>query len=221
MVSWGGTERKGVSLSGSVLDGLVVIDLSGQQLLAKSPEGLDRLRTHFAHEAAHLWMGHTIRYASPSGAWITEGSADLLAIRAVGTLAPGYDMRRALQRAIDDCLTINGTEALSSASARGVNQANYACGSVLMLAAESASRGSGSDGTRFAERLLTANKADGVVTQADWLAAFRAVTGDVALTVRVAEYLDRGAADPAGFFADLFTATSLRFTRNANHITLD
>lgn len=222
MLSWGGTERKGVSLSGSVLDGLVVMNFAGQQLAMPSALVLDRLRLHVAHEAAHLWMGHTVRYASPSGAWITEGGADLLAIRTVERLVPEFDAGRELQRAIDECLKVNGAKALSGASARGEVRANYACGAVLMLIAEAAERRSdaGADATTFAKRLIEANRADGVVTQAEWLAAFGTVTGDAALTARVETYVDQGDPDPVGFIAALFTATGVRFAREGERIVL-
>lgn len=221
-VSYGGGARPGMSLSGSVLDGLVVMDVSGQQIVAPNPLVLDRLRWFFGHETAHFWVGHTIHYDKPSVAWITEGSADLLAIRAIGALAPGYDMRRETQREVDDCLKVNGSKPLSGASERGETRANYACGAVLMLAAEAVERRGDptADALTFARRLLDRNRDDGEVTQREWLDAFAAASGDAALSARVAEFLDAGASDPVGFMAGLFTATGVGFTREGGKLTL-
>lgn len=222
MVSWGGATRPGSSMGGSVLGGLVVMDLSGQQVLAPSAPVLDRLRWFFGHEAAHFWLGQTVHYQTARDAWITEGGADIFAIRALGVLAPGYDMRHELQGEVDDCLKVNGARPLSGASERGETRANYACGAVLMLAAEAAERrrAPGADAATFVRRLIDANRADGVVTARDWLDAFRVASGDAATTGRVAAFIDRGAPDSVAFLAELFTATGVPFTRTSTGVTL-
>lgn len=222
LLSWGGGAQGGLSLGGSVLDGMVVMDLSGQRALAPSAPVLDRLRWFFGHEAAHFWIGHTVRYADPSGAWITEASADLLAIRALGMLAPGYDMRGEVQREVDDCVATNGTKPLAEASERGEVRANYACGAALLLAAEAATRRRDptADAAAFVRQLIDASRADGVVTREDWLAAFTAVSGDPVLTARIAGFVHSGVADPAAFLVDLFTATGIGFTATDGKVTL-
>lgn len=222
LVAWGGAARGGVSLSGNVLDGMVVMDLSGKQLVEQSQPVLDRVRMHFAHEAAHFWFAHTIRYESPADAWITEGSADLLAIRALGVLTPGYNMRVALQREVDQCLKLNGAKPLGGASERGDTRANYACGALLMLVAEGAERrrDPSADAATFAKRLLDANRADGVVTRADWLAAFSQASGDPAATARIAAFIERGVPDHVTFIAQLLDAAGVGYTRAGDAIRL-
>ena len=46
-----------------------------------------------AHEAAHFWLGQTVAYEYARDAWITEGGAELLALRAVADTDPDYDPR--------------------------------------------------------------------------------------------------------------------------------
>ncbi|WP_052507783.1 M1 aminopeptidase family protein [Sphingomonas hengshuiensis] len=223
LVSWGGAKRPGTSLGGSVLEAMVVLQIEGAQTVAATPAVLQRVRWFLGHESAHFWMGQTVRYARRADAWIDEGSADVMAVRALERLVPGYDARDAFQREVDDCIRENGPGmALSGASARGNTRANYACGAVLLLAAEGAvrKREAGADAFTWLRGLIDANRADGKVTQADWLAAFDAATGDPALGARVRSYLDSGVADPAAFVAELFAATGVAFSRDSGRIVL-
>lgn len=223
LVSWGGDARAGTSLGGSVLKGMVVLQIEGAQTVVATPAVLQRMRWFLGHESGHFWMGQTVGYARRSEAWIDEGSADVMAVRALERLTPGYDARREFQHEVDDCIRENGPGmALSRASARGSTRANYACGAVLLLAAESAlrKRDSGADAFTWLRGLIDANRADRKVSQADWLAAFDAATGDAALGARVRSYLDSGVADPEAFIADLFAATGVAFSREAGGVVL-
>jgi predicted metalloprotease with PDZ domain len=137
-------------------------------------------------------------------------------------LVPDYDPHPRLQEEMNDCLKLNGAgKPLSTAEDRGDNKAHYACGALLLLAAEAASRKNdrSADALTFVRRLIDANRSDGEITEAKWLASFSQVAGPAARD-EVQEFIDRGVADPLAFWADLFTATGVGFTRQRDTLTL-
>jgi len=224
LIAWQGAEKPGWSSGGSVLSGMVVMQISGQRALTRDPAVLSHMRWFIGHESAHFWMGQTVNYQSASESWIMEGSADLLAVRAIDRLTPGYDSRGALQGEVDDCLKLNGSrEPLGTAGERGEHHANYSCGALLGLAAEAAvqKRGAGADFFTFVRGLIDANRKDGVVTTEDWLARFRAVTGDAALTAEVRGFVAKGVRDPRAFWTRVFTATGVKFHAAGEGLILD
>lgn len=222
LVAWGGATLKGYSIGGSVLKGMVVMNMRGAQVADPNPAVRTRMRWFIGHEAAHFWMGQTVRYGERSEAWITEGSADLMAFRAFKHLDPGYDDRADLQRSIDKCLKVNGTQPLGKAAERDAHDANYACGALLALAAEGAlrERNANADVFTWIRRLIDANREDRTVTQADWLDAFAAVQTDPAVAASVRSFLDEGVADPANFVFALLTASGVPVRREGERIVL-
>jgi hypothetical protein len=167
-----------------------------QETDAQRNEGL----WFIAHEAAHFWMGQTVGYQYARDAWITEGGAELLAIRAVAETDPNYDPRAFLDKAIEDCIRLTRRQGVESARERGDQRAYYACGAMFGLIAEA---GSGRSFYRFVRQLIDANRADGVVTRADWLAALDNATRKSSLSRDIARLLDRGVDDPGEFITDL------------------
>jgi hypothetical protein len=212
MVSWAGPTPGIVSRSGSALHALIVMTYEGSGVLQESAE--QRLRGLFfvAHEAAHFWLGQTVSYQYARDAWITEGGADLLAIRAVAEADPDYDPRTDLNLAIEDCAKLTKRRGVESARERGEHRAYYACGAVFGLVAESAS---GRSFYKFVRQLLDANRADGFVTRADWLAALDAASRKPDLGRDIARLLDRGAPDPKAFIADLLGRAGVSFSLDA------
>ena len=99
-----------------------------------------------AHEAAHFWLGQTVSYEYARDSWITEGGADLLAVRAVAETDPDYDPRAAAQPAPSRIASAWRAAASESARERGEHRAYYACGAVFGLVAEA---GSGRSFYRF------------------------------------------------------------------------
>lgn len=222
LVAWGGAALKGHSIGGSVLKGMVVMNIRGAHVAAPNPAVRTRMRWFIGHEAAHFWMGQTVRYGERAEAWITEGSADLMAFRATRYLDPGYDDRADLQRSIDTCLKVNGTRPLAKAAERDAHDASYACGALLALAGEGAlrKRDPNADVFTWIRRLIDANREDRTVTQADWLDAFAAVQTDPAVTASVRRFLDEGVADPAGFVFALLTANGVPVRREGERVVL-
>ena len=139
MLSWVGPTPRLTSRAGSVLPGLIVLTYEG----AGRPLGR-RGRPHrglqfIAHEAAHFWLGQTVAYEYARDAWITEGGADLLAMRLMALEHPRYDWRDDFNHSIAECANLTRRRGVESARERNENRAYYACGAVFGLIAESAS----------------------------------------------------------------------------------
>jgi hypothetical protein len=223
LIAWQGGTQPGRSLNGSVLDQMLVMQLAGQQVLSPSPFVMAEMRWFIGHESAHFWMGQTVRYSRDDEGWILEGAADLLAVRAMGKLVDDFDSRAFLQDSMKDCLRLQTAgKPLATAGERGENRAYYACGALLMLAAESAAKqqNAGADIFTLMRALIDANRKDGVVTAADWLGEFRSVTGNSALTGAVRGFIEKGVADPRVFWVRLFTATGVGFVAEGEGIRL-
>lgn len=212
MVSWSGARDGMTSMGGSVLPGLIAMSFEGSGVVARSDKVLAAARWFIGHETAHFWLGQTVRYEYAREAWITEGGADLMAIRALAAVDPTYDPHDQLQGEVNDCITLASGGALSSAGTRGEHRAYYACGAVFALAAEAAQRRrDGGDWFDFLRPLLDGNRTDGVLTRAEWLAAMTRVSGDADPARLIARMLDERVGDPASALARLFDHTGVAY----------
>ena len=220
MVSWDGPTEGKTSMGGSVLPGLIVLSFEGSGVLNPRQEMLERSRWFIGHEGAHFWLGQKIRYEFARDAWITEGGADLMAVRALKALNPAYDARAELQTEIDDCVALSRGRAVVDAGARGEHRAYYAGGAVFALAAEAAQkRRTGGDWFDFLRPLLNAQD-DGVLTRAEWLAELTRVSGGPEAAAIVAGMLDRETADPAAQIARLFDRTGVAYRLETGRVIL-
>ena len=104
-------------------------------------------------------------------------------------------------RSIEECAKLTRRRGIESARERNENRAYYACGAVFGLIAESAS---GRSFFRFVKNLIDTNRADGIVSRAEWLAALDSASRKPELSRDIARLLDRGAPDPPAFIASLF-----------------
>ena len=221
--AWGGARRKGVSLSGSVLEGLVVMDLSGAGMLEPTAAARNRMRWFLGHETAHFWLGQTVQYARREESWMLEGGADLLAVRALQALDPAYDPLPELQKAVDECpRLLEPGQSLNRAAASGAPRAAYTCGAVLLLAAEAGLRRTdpANDASVFWKTLIAEHRGDGEVGQADWLAAFGEAVDDPALTEETRLFVQEGTPDPRAFLRRLFDATGVAHRLEGERIIL-
>jgi hypothetical protein len=200
LVSWEGPTRGIMSREGGALNGLIAMRYAGAGLLEETGDQRHVGLWFIAHEAAHFWLGQTVAYEYARDAWITEGGAELLAFRAVAEVDPEYDPRIPLNRAIEECIGFTENRGVARAGERGERRAFYACGAVFALVAEA---GSGRSYYKFARRLVDANRADGVVSRAEWLAALDAATRKPDLSRDVARLLDRGVPNSREFITDL------------------
>ena len=220
MAAWNGQTARATSMSGSVLPGLIVMIFEGRGIAARDDEVRERALWFIAHEAAHFWLGQTVAYEYARDAWITEGGADLLAVRALKGQDAAYDDLSELQKEVDDCARL-ARQPVVSAGDRGEHRAYYACGAVFGLAAEAAQqRRTGGDFSHFIKALIDQNRADGVLTREEWLSAFAKVAGTDRVRAPVERLLDQGAADPSAVMADLFTQTGVRFRMEAGRVVL-
>ena len=206
MVTWAGPTAGIVARNGSTLPGLITLNYEGEGMLRETSRERQQGLWFIAHEAAHFWFGQTVSYEYARDTWITEGGAELLSLRAVAELDPGFDVRAELNQSIADCIRLTHRRGIEGARERGEQRAYYACGAVFALVAEA---GSGRSFYKFARQLIDANRADGVVSRADWLAALDAATRKPALGRDIARLLDRGASDSGEFITRLLEAAGV------------
>ena len=221
MASWGGAMPGLQSMGGSVLPGLIVMSFEGVGNLDQSPESLAQNRWFIGHESAHFWLGQTVRYDRRADSWITEGGADLMAVRALKTLYPDYDAQAELQREVDDCIRL-AVQPVATAGARGEHRAYYACGAVFAMAAESLQhRKDGGDWFDWLKGLIDANRADGVVTVEDWLGHLDAAGGTSALRVGIEALLSEGATDPKAAVAAILSEAGVAHRIDGDRVVLE
>jgi hypothetical protein len=203
MLSWTGPTSGLTSMGGSVMPGLIVMRFEGEGVLEPTVQVYNSARWFIGHESAHFWLGQVVRYARARDAWITEGGADLMAIRALQAIDPHYDGRAELQRKVDDCVRLSAAP-VTEAAGRGEHRAFYACGAVFAMAAEGAQRrATGGDWFDFLKPLIDASRADGVLTRGEWLDALDAVSGDPSLRGDIETLLDEGSPRAAQVVAGL------------------
>lgn len=208
LVSWRGPTPGVTSMGGSTLPGQVGMTFEGIGVVAETRGVREGARWFIAHEAAHFWLGNAVRYEVAGDSWIMEGGADMLAVRAIAAMDPAYDPRRKLQTAVNECAGF-AARPISTAGERGDNQAFYACGAVFALIAEAVSGQSYGD---FVRPLVDANRADGVLTAAEWLAALARAGANPTIVRDIEAMLRTGVADPKAMLASLFTRAGVRFT---------
>ena len=214
LAAWEGVGREGASMNGGTLKGLILMRFEGDTAVHELPALRNMARWFIAHEASHFWLGQAVGYETARDSWIMEGGADLLAVRTVSALDPGFDGRKVLNDALKDCAAL-ATKPVAGAIERGDYRANYACGAVFALVAEKASNG---DFFAFTKALIDANRARGEINSAIWLAALDRASGKRALAGAMRELLDKGSADPKAALAGLLKDAGIAFRFDANGV---
>jgi hypothetical protein len=190
----------------------VVLAYEGSGVLSEDDAARIEGLQFIAHEAAHFWLGQTVAYEYAKDAWITEGGADLLAMRLTALEQPGYDWRTDFNKSIEECVGLSYRRGIETARDRNEPRAYYACGAVFGLVAESAS---GRSFFTFVKNLIDANRVDGIVTRAEWLAALDVASRKPELSRDIARMLDRGVPDPKAFISALFTRAGVAHSVDA------
>lgn len=208
LVSWRGPTPGLTSMGGSTLPGQIGMTFQGAGVLTEDKDVRDSARWFIAHEAAHFWLGNAVRYEVAGDSWIMEGGSDLLATRAIAAMDPAYDPKPRLQEALNQCATL-AVRPVAGAGERGENLAFYACGAVFALVAEAVSR---RPYGAFVRALIEANRADGVLTRAEWLAALDGAGADPSVGQDIDRMLRSGVPDPKAMIASLFTRSGIAFT---------
>ncbi|MGN6154155.1 MAG: hypothetical protein ACTHN4_00250 [Sphingomicrobium sp.] len=205
LVSWAGPAPHQVSLSGSVLPGMVVMTLKGEGIVHPNEKVSHYAHWFVSHEAAHFWLGQAVAYSNPSESWITEGGAELLAFRATAAADPTFDIKARLGEAKAECTPFLANGGVASAYEReGDFRAYYACGAIIALAAEKASGGDFAD---FVKTLISRYGADGIVTRAEWLALLD--ERSPGMSQAVAKLLDDKQADPKAALDQFIAAANI------------
>jgi hypothetical protein len=146
-----------------------------------------------------------VHYSTPAESWITEGGAELLAFRATAATDPSFDIKARLSEAKAECTPFLANGGIADAYQReGDFRAYYACGAILALAAEKASRGDFAD---FVRTLINRSAGDQTVTRREWLALLEERAPGGKLSAAVRNLLDKRQADPAAAL-DAFIATA-------------
>ena len=212
MVSWAGPTPSLRSMGGSVLPGLVVMTFEGDAITrpdrAVSAAGL----SFIAHEAAHFWLGETIRHPGPNQAWITEGGADLLAFRATAALDPSFDAKARLQKSLDGCVKGIAGKPLRTAAERNEGQAYYDCGSLFGLVAHTHAAKTGGTFETFWRSLMDANRGK-IVDEAIWLAELSKVAGNDRSARAIRNLIEASEADPSIRLGALFAEAGVPHRR--------
>lgn len=207
LVSWAGPKKDHVSLSGSVLPGMVVMTMEGDAILKPNDKISHYARWFVSHEAAHFWLGQAVHYAHPRESWITEGGAELLAYRATAAADPNFDFKARMREARSECAPFLANGGVASAYGRpGDFRAYYACGLIFALAAE---RASGGDFSTFVRALIAASSDDQTVTREEWLALLDARAGSSRVGEAIAVLLDSAHQDGAAALDSFIVAAGI------------
>ena len=205
MAAWKGSTEGIVSMGGSVMPGTIVMVFEGKRLLEPSDDFMSMIGWFTGHEEAHFWLGQTVAYESDRDAWITEGGADMMAIRALTALDPSYHQNAKLQEEVDDCIRL-ADDSINTVAERGEHRARYACGALFAMAAEGVqSRKDGGDWFDFLKGLIDANREDRIITADEWLDHLDAAGGSPALRAGIEALLTNGAADPKAAVANILS----------------
>lgn len=221
MMSWTGPTPGRTSMGGSVMPGLIVMAFEGEGVVQPTARVLSMSRWFIGHESAHFWLGQVVSYERVRDAWITEGGADMMAIRATQSIDPDWDARAELQKEVDDCIA-RADEPVAEAAERGEHRANYACGAVFALVAEGAQRrATGGDWFDLLKPLIDANREDGVLTRKEWLTALDTVSGDPSLRRDMEMLLDQGSPEAADVVAGLLERAGVAMRLEAGRVVLE
>jgi hypothetical protein len=201
-------------MGGSVLPSLIVMAFEGEGVTVRNASTEQAARWFIGHEGAHFWLGETIRHAFARDAWITEGGADLLAMRALSLLDPAYSAGGRLNSAFDDCARLAVGKPLERAAEESQNRAYYACGSLFGLVAEAFAKRTGGDFFTFWRGVIDANRADGVVTTAEWLAELKRLSHDPKVARDIQAMVETGVPDPSSTLLALFDRAGISYTRS-------
>jgi hypothetical protein len=215
MVSWNGPTAGVTSMGGSVLRDMVVMTFEGEGIVKENRDLANGARWFIAHEGAHFWLGQAISYDNPQQSWITEGGADLLAIRAVAAHDPSFDAKARLQESINRCAGFLAKGGVATANERGEHKAYYDCGAIMALTAERASGGSFAG---FVKALIERAGADGMVTRAEWLALLDERAPGRGLGEAIGRLLDSKSDDPHAALADLLQRAGIAFVLDAEGV---
>ena len=191
-VSYDVSHPKGWGRQGGVLPGQVFVHFYGSKWPAEmeKPDFADDLAWHLAHEAAHLYQGHT---STESGdAWITEGGAEAFAAMALRADAGAY-VKSAEEKALGQCREFLKGRSVRDAITAGTYDAAYSCGMLINLAIDSKIRvATKHDGVYavWSNYLRLGSNKGGVVSTAAYLEAVSDV-GDA----EIAEWVRKAVAD--------------------------
>ncbi len=208
ILSFGGTDQRGRTSSGGGLPGLMQLGAWGKDWLKDDDATRIHWKKSLAHELFHLWNGDLFSRKRDDEGWLSEGSADFMAYRAL--LAVGeideQRYRTAVVDAANKCLL--GLRYGALLGKRLPGQAEYSCGMTLFTWADAATRTRGSSATRVLGAVFADAKArgDNQYGTEDVLDAVTHAAGDATTSSTMEGILRKGLPTDA----DTLFATKLR-----------
>jgi hypothetical protein len=211
LAAWEGPNRKGASMNGGALRGLILMRFEGESALKPLPALTDLAHWFIAHEASHFWLGQSVHYGSQLDSWIMEGGAELLASRTVPELSPEFDAKKKLNGLLRECVPL-AAQPLGTALERDQYRAYYACGAVFALVAEKAN---GGDFFDFTRKLIDSNRTDRELTATEWYAALDQASGSRKLSGQIRTLVENGSSNPQQAIANLLRDAGIGYSLDA------
>lgn len=139
LFAFGGADSPGLSNTGGVIEGQIILDVSGSLMVTQEPRIIGYLKWFFAHEAAHLFQKNSELegYSDQSDSWISEGGANAM-VDVAFTQMDGIDenvRQSQMGQAYDACVqSIEGSNMADLI--RRNDQSHYDCGQILWWIAD-------------------------------------------------------------------------------------
>lgn len=220
--SWNGPTPRLYSMGGSVMEGLIAIAFEGEGVVAPSEELRLQTQLFLAHEAAHFWLGQLAAYEREADMWITEGGADLMAARALESLAPDFPVKDFLQTAVDDCSAYLQDGPLVSVNERGHQRAHYVCGTMFALVAEGFARKAGVESwLDVVSGLIRDNEEDRVISRDDWMSMLTGYAERSDIAPAIVRLIEEETPEPEAALSALLTEAGIRHDLNEGRIVLN
>jgi hypothetical protein len=143
-----GAERE-ILLSGGTVQGAIQLKIEGTTWRSEGYATVPLWLRTLAHEIFHLWNNRMFRYeAEPGGEWLSEGSADYVALRLLRDLAfiPEVAFRAALVRAANMCMIGLDGRPLQGAEEPVSREHSYSCGTLIHYLMDASLPGKGRGG---------------------------------------------------------------------------
>lgn len=191
------TEGSGRSSKGGGLPGLVQLSAWGEGW-NNEKDSREPWLQFLAHELFHIWNGDLFqRRGGPGDAWLTEGSSDYFAWRALRALGV-IDERRMSElvvRAANHCLVTLGPSALLTARMQGARP-EYTCGALSWALLDGIAKSKQQTaGTLLGRVFAKAREGDGKYDTEDVLDEARALGSGTSGLALLETLFDKGLSD--------------------------
>jgi hypothetical protein len=194
---------KGHSVGGGVLPPRVVsldVELGPDLMDRKNPKTRLAIDALVAHEAAHFWNGGKYSPSSdPAAAWMHEGTADAMALRALRSAGAIDDdaLREKLSLDASACaLWLSTGDGVRASTRPGHAHEFYACGEIIDTAVDAACRKKDPSVDLFAFWKTVFEAGKPTYEEEHFLRALDRLAGDPTLSLAVTKLVNERQDDP-------------------------